>query len=1787
MYFFKYFMESVKIMKKITAIVLLLVMLLGVFLASCTPDEVQDVINNNTGKELAVPTNLYVRDTVLYWNIVEYASFYTVLINGTTYTSTTNSYSLQGLPSGEYTLSVMANGDGVMYKSSAYSDTITYTRDTDTGEEYKDQISGAFGSFDEINTRESYLGYGIDIINATGVTSKNIKTTYPIFSKNALIAETLLKSNEHYSNLETIEASTIEEFKSKVSSSTSISAGASASASGNIYGVQVSGGVSFSAGYKTSFEQTSTETHSQYFLEIIAENQNYWLMLQTTEARYKELLSEEFKRDLYDTTVTPAALFDKYGTHLLTSVAMGGNISMFYTLYSTHEGVTTDQYYEVSTSLKTNADVAYGGYSAGTSTENSTHDSLAFQEIANKYGIRVEKKIVVSGGSGDFGIINESSLLNNYADWQKSLDAYPVVVGIKDTNSLYPIWNLIDTSVEGGAERYQELYNYFAQYGQEQYNSLCETYGITAPVAPTGIDNISIKTYTDYEEGEIVQIKAGETFQITFDVLPETANKYSKTFRSDSEYVTVDERGNVIVSTDIPNHLPVTITITAGSIEKNISLVTVATCNVVFNTVVDGLTVPSIIGINSATTISEPAVYREGYTLEGWYRDAAYTSKFIFDSDLVVTNLVLYARWLPIKPVITFESNLGTAVDSQTIAYKGKVQKPENPTRDGYTFDGWYVDKELTVEFDFELAVLQNTTLYAKWKIINYTVKFETNGGTPIANKFTNVDRDYKITEVTTERTNFVFKGWFTDEDFFTEFTFNDKITSDTTLYAKWEAVKPIITFVSNGGSDVEGQIIASNSVIKEPSAPVKDGYKFIGWYADKELTEKFNFSNPVIVHTTLYAKWEKLVFTVTFETNGGTPVSNKTTSIDKDYKITEPTTIKNHYVLDGWYLDDKFEVRFYFTEEVTSNITLYAKWSVYNVVVSFLDDDGSASLVAADGEKIVTKETNYLKEYAIDSVPTPYKKGYVFLGWTMGGQSIDVTRYSFDNENAVYKIYANWIDERYASPIKITVNYVFENGTEAAESFVDSTNYYYEQEYSIKSPIVAGYAPSQLVVSGTVPDKALTIQVVYKLAPQNVNITYVMADGSTAPNKESVPVIYGEAYMIAVPKINGYTADKTTIAGTMGTTDVNVTVTYTPNKYKLTILYVMANGAEAPQSYVAYIDYNQTFSITVEDLAGYTADATVVKGKMSDGDQKFVVTYVPNEYTLTINHTFIDGKASLSNIVKTYKHGESYAIPVTAVKGYVPNVAEVNGTINAQNAIITVTYTPSVYYVEYVANGANGKTEATTHMYNVENYLAASTFEKAGYVFLGWDTEQNGTGTRYANGQLVKNLTSTNGDRITLYAQWISLSFNTNPDLNGDGKQDVKTTISWSGMTNTATYGTKFTIPAPSASYYKFVGWCTEDGILITDAYGNSINVCSFKKETVIIAKWEQEYKDYTYIQTKSEFMAIKNKPSKKYLLLNDIDLQGAAWEPISVFSGDLKGEGNSVYNFTINMSGTGSATIAFIIQNTGNIEGLVIGKSGEKLYDGLYSVKYTISYNESKSASTLIVGGIVAENSGTIKECSLENVYMNASMADKDNDEHAYLVVGGIAANNMANSKIISCNVNGSKIIATMPVSSNSGDNNYGWLGGISGKNYGTVNTCVVKDTSFEMSVYGDGCLKYFGYDPVNDAYPTAVFGEIIGEQMDSGILENSVALNNAAKVHLSKGNYTHPTYYAGTIVGLLGKGGTVNQCYAHSSLSITIELASKSSTIKEMIGSGTSSGCKNYTNTSELPKDIQKIV
>lgn len=137
---------------------------------------------------------------------------------------------------------------------------------------------------------------------------------------------------------------------------------------------------------------------------------------------------------------------------------------------------------------------------------------------------------------------------------------------------------------------------------------------------------------------------------------------------------------------------------------------------------------------------------------------------------------------------VSFNTDGGSAVQDVTARYDTKVAAPAVPTKEHYSFLGWYKDEALTVAFNFDTTVTSDMTLYAKWKLNEFTVTFNANGGnTSVTSKEVIYGESYKEMPVPT-RTGYTFNGWYTEATGGTKITADTEVTATVnhTLYAQW-----------------------------------------------------------------------------------------------------------------------------------------------------------------------------------------------------------------------------------------------------------------------------------------------------------------------------------------------------------------------------------------------------------------------------------------------------------------------------------------------------------------------------------------------------------------------------------------------------------------------------------------------------------------------------------------------------------------------------------------------------------------------------------------------------------------------------------------------------------------------------------------------------------------------------------------------------------------------------------------------------------------------------------------
>lgn len=353
----------------------------------------------------------------------------------------------------------------------------------------------------------------------------------------------------------------------------------------------------------------------------------------------------------------------------------------------------------------------------------------------------------------------------------------------------------------------------------------------------------------------------------------------------------------------------------------------------------------------------------------------------------------------------------------------------QEPTREGYTFVGWYTSTNYKTKVtQIKPGTKGNKTFYAKWSPIKYTISYVLNGG---KNASTN-PRSYNITSKDIKlknptRKGYTFTGWYEDE-YLSESCIYDipkGSSGDIILYASWETTEYDIVYHNvteegNVENNVTSYNIESDNIII--SNPTRDGYKFAGWYLNSKfktkLTDKYGqtlIKSGSTGHKNLYAKWTVIKYPFSYHLGGGkNHKSNpQTYSINtKDITLKAPT--RKGYNFLGWYDNADYD-----GEQITTvykgsfgNREFHAKWEPIDYTVTFFN--------VTEEEAAINSLSTYTIEDEDQIIATPTREGYTFAGWYLDSKyknkltAKDGTTRIKKGSTGNKKLYAKWVGNTY-----------------------------------------------------------------------------------------------------------------------------------------------------------------------------------------------------------------------------------------------------------------------------------------------------------------------------------------------------------------------------------------------------------------------------------------------------------------------------------------------------------------------------------------------------------------------------------------------------------------------------------------------------------------------------------------------------------------------------------------------------------------------------------------------------
>jgi uncharacterized repeat protein (TIGR02543 family) len=769
---------------------------------------------------------------------------------------------------------------------------------------------------------------------------------------------------------------------------------------------------------------------------------------------------------------------------------------------------------------------------------------------------------------------------------------------------------------------------------------------------------------------------------------------------------------------------------------------------------------------------------RTGYAFNGWNTNldgsgTSYMNEASIKnlSNVVNGNITLYAQWTASSYTVTFNGNGsdGGSMAIQTFVYDVEQNLTTNSlTKTGYTFNGWNtVANGSGTSYMNEAAVKNlsnmangNITLYAQWITNGYTVNFDGNGsddGSMAVQTFV-YDVEQNLTTNSFTRTGYTFNGWNTNKDgngtsYMNEASvknLSNVENGDVTLYAQWTANSYAVTFDGNGSDggsmaiqtfvyDVE-QNLTTNSF-------TKTGYTFNGWntvangsgtsYMNKAAVK--NLSNMANGEITLYAQWEVIKYTVTFDSNKGsgstTPANPSPATMAVELGAaygTLPIISRSGYIFTGWYTEASGGELVTETTILTSavNHTLYAQWITNGYTVNF---DGNGS----DGGSMAIQTFVYDVEQNL-TTNSFTKTGYTFNGWNT---NIDGNGASYMNEASVKNLsnmvngdvtlYAQW------EVIKYTVTFDTNKGSGSTTP---------------SNPSPATLAVALDTAYGTLPTISRSGYIFtgwYTEASGGELVTNT-TKLTNAVNHTLYARWTPNSYTVS---FNGNYSDGGSMATQSFIFDVAQYLTsngFTRNEYLFNGWNTKADGSGISYTGGAWV--KNLSDVTNDDVTLYAMwrsnKITVTFDSNKGSGSTIPSTPDPVSKIVTIGSNY-DTLATVSRAGYSFAGWYTSAVGDTKVTDSTTVTRDVNHTLYAK-------WTANSYTVTFDGNNSDGGSMTMqSFFFDVSQNLTSNGFTRIDYIFNGWNTEKDGSGTRYEGGESVKNLSDVANDSVTLYAQW------------------------------------------------------------------------------------------------------------------------------------------------------------------------------------------------------------------------------------------------------------------------------------------------------------------------------------------------------------------------------------------------------------------------------------------------
>lgn len=416
---------------------------------------------------------------------------------------------------------------------------------------------------------------------------------------------------------------------------------------------------------------------------------------------------------------------------------------------------------------------------------------------------------------------------------------------------------------------------------------------------------------------------------------------------------------------------------------------------------------------------------------------------------------------------------------------QGTAVSLNEPSCDGFEFDGWYLDSDYSISVsEISADSTGDITLYAKWYEMSYSISYVlTSPGVPVSSSQTEnlnvtthrASEEVYLYEPSCTLTEYTFDGWYTDESYTQKIEIISAYTcEDLTLYAHWvnseftvfyelgsvsASVYPVIN--SNPSTYTYGEAYTLTDVETDDPA-----YTFEGWYKDEFFSEPISeISDTLSGDITLYANWIKTEYKIDYvlaDDSGikASDIENMNDTVrtaDVDFVLSDPETNDKSYTFAGWYTSPNLSSSSKVTKinaGMSENITLYAKWEKAVYRVSY--DYGIVNELLSDIDNQNPDSYEYGSSITLNQVTA---SGFIFNGWCTDKELKNTISEITPDMYGDITLYADFTEKTY------TINYIVEDKEVEASQIVNtnqtvrttSERVYLEDLQSINTDFIFG----------------------------------------------------------------------------------------------------------------------------------------------------------------------------------------------------------------------------------------------------------------------------------------------------------------------------------------------------------------------------------------------------------------------------------------------------------------------------------------------------------------------------------------------------------------------------------------------------------------------------------------------------------------------------------------------------------------------------------------------------------